>query len=168
VIIPHGDPHTISNGSPAKLIDSSAAVAGWLAGDLHTIHLDGGGEATHFVCGYFGCERHAARLFLAGLPCIIKIHVRSDATGRWLEASIRHLLDEAKSQRPGGAVVLSKMAEAFFIETLRRYMQQLPPEQRGWVAGARDPVVGAALALLHGEPCYPWTVAKLAAPGDGR
>jgi transcriptional regulator GlxA family with amidase domain len=59
--------------------------------------------------------------------------------------------------------VLSKMAEAFFIETLRRYMQQLPPEQRGWLAGARDPVVGAALALLHRQPCLPWSVAELAA-----
>ena len=28
----------------------------------------GGGEVTRFVCGYFGCERHADRLFLAGLP----------------------------------------------------------------------------------------------------
>lgn len=163
MIIPHGDPHTISNGAPSKLVDSSTSLAGWLAGDVRTMRLDGGGEATRFVCGYFGCERHAARLFLAGLPSIIKIDVRSDTAGRWLEASVRHLLDEAKSQRPGGAIVLSKMAEVFFIETLRRYMHQLPPEQRSWLAGARDPVVGAALALLHREPCYPWTVAKLAA-----
>jgi AraC-like DNA-binding protein len=163
VIIPHGDPHTISNGAPSKLVDSSTSLAGWLAGDVRTMRLDGGGEATRFVCGYFGCERHAARLFLAGLPSIIKIDVRSDTAGRWLEASVRHLLDEAQLQRPGGAIVLSKMAEAFFIETLRRYIQQLPPEQRGWLAGARDPVVGAALALLHREPCYPWTVAELAA-----
>jgi AraC-like DNA-binding protein len=110
-----------------------------------------------------GCERHAARLFLAGLPSLIKINLRTDAAGRWLENSIRHLLDEAKSRRPGGAVVLSKMAEAFFIETLRRYMQQLPPEQRGWLAGAQDPVVGAALALLHRQPCHSWTVSELGA-----
>ena len=55
------------------------------------------------------------------------------------------------------------MAEALFIETLRRYMEQLPPEQTGWLAGARDPVVGAALALLHRRPCHPWTIAELAA-----
>jgi AraC-like DNA-binding protein len=162
VIIPHGDPHTVTNGAPSKLIDSSAALANWLAGDVSSMELHGGGETTHFVCGYFGCERHAARLFLAGLPSIIKINLRSDAVGQWLESSIRHLLDEAKSRRPGGAIVLSKMAEAFFVETLRRYMQQLPPAQRGWLAGARDPVVGGALALLHRQPSHPWTVAELA------
>ena len=163
VIIPHGDPHRVTNGTPSKLIDTSPALAKWLAGDVSSMELGGGGERTHFVCGYFGCERHAARLFLAGLPSLIKINLRTDAAGRWLENSIRHLLDEAKSRRPGGAVVLSKMAEAFFIETLRRYMQQLPLEQRGWLAGARDPVVGAALALLHRQPCHSWTVSELAA-----
>jgi AraC-like DNA-binding protein len=163
VVIPHGDPHRVTNGAPSRLIDTSPALAKWLAGDVSSMELGGGGERTHFVCGYFGCERHAARLFLAGLPSLIKINLRTDAAGRWLENSIRHLLDEAKSRRPGGAVVLSKMAEAFFIETLRRYMQQLPPEQRGWLAGARDPVVGAALALLHRQPCRSWTVSELAA-----
>jgi AraC-like DNA-binding protein len=163
VIIPHGDAHAVTNGAPSQLIDTSPVLTKWLAGDVSSVELGGGGERTHFVCGYFGCERHAARLFLAGLPSIIKINLRDDATGRWLENSIRHLLDEAKSRRPGGAVVLSKMAEAFFIETLRRYMQQLPPEQRGWLAGARDPVIGAALALLHRQPCLPWSVGELAA-----
>jgi len=65
--------------------------------------------------------------------------------------------------RPGRTVLLSKMAEALFIETLRRYMEQMPPEQTGWLAGARDPVVGGALALLHRKPCHAWTVAELAA-----
>jgi AraC-like DNA-binding protein len=55
------------------------------------------------------------------------------------------------------------MAEALFIEALRRYMEQLPPEQTGWLAGARDPIVGATLGLLHQKPCHPWTMAELAA-----
>jgi AraC-like DNA-binding protein len=113
------------------------------------------------VCGYFGCERHAAGLFLAGLPPVIKISIRGDAAGEWLESSIKYLLREATSGGPGRTVLLSKMAEALFIETLRRYMQQLPPEQDGWLAGARDPVVGAALALLHRTPFHPWTMAEL-------
>jgi AraC-like DNA-binding protein len=126
------------------------------------MRVGGGGDVTRFVCGYFGCERHAARLFLAGLPPIIALNVRSGGAGEWLESSIRILLEEATSGRPGGAVLLSKMAEALFIAALRRYMQELPPEARGWLAGARDPVVGMALGLLHREPGHPWTVATLA------
>jgi transcriptional regulator GlxA family with amidase domain len=93
---------------------------------------------------------------------MISISLRGDGGGRWLEGSIRHLVLEAGSARPGGTVLLAKMAEALFIDTLRRYTDQLPPEQTGWLAGARDPVVGGALALLHRRPCHPWTAAELA------
>jgi AraC-like DNA-binding protein len=163
VIVPHGDAHTVRNGSPSQFIDSGASVGRWLGGDLAPMRVGGGGDVTRFVCGYFGCERHAARLFLAGLPRLVKINVRGDAAGTWLENSIQHLLDQTASPRPGRTVLLAKMAEALFIETLRRYMEKLPPEQTGWLAGARDPIVGAALALLHKEPCRPWTIAELAA-----
>jgi len=48
------------------------------------------------------------------------------------------------------------------VETLRRYMADLPPQQTGWLAGARDPAVGAALAHMHRAPECPWTIASLA------
>jgi hypothetical protein len=66
-----------------------------------------------------------------------------------------HLVTEAESGRPGGSVLLSKMAEALFIETLRRHMERLPSEQTGWLAAARDPVVGAAIAAMHRAPGEP-------------
>lgn len=163
VIIPHGDPYRVSNGSPTTFRDGAATLGKYLAGDLSTKRYGGGGEVTKFIYGFIGCERHACRSFLAGLPPMIKVNIRGDAAGEWLENSIRHLVTEATCARPGGKILLSKMAEVLFIEALRRYMQQLPPEQRGWLAGARDSLVGATLALLHREPCHPWTVAKLAA-----
>ncbi|UVK37865.1 AraC family transcriptional regulator [Mesorhizobium sp. AR10] len=162
LIIPHGDAHTVSNGSPSKFVDSGSTLGRFLAGDLTTMRLGGGGETTRFVCGYFGCERHADKLFLAGLPLMIRINIRGDSAGEWLENSIRHLVSEAGCGRPGQSILLSKMAEALFIETLRRYMEQLPAEQTGWLAGARDAVVGSALALMHRRPFHPLTIAELA------
>jgi AraC-like DNA-binding protein len=162
LIIPHGDAHTVSNGSPSTFLDSGASLGEFLAGNLTTMRLGGGGETTTFVCGYFGCERHADRLFLAGLPLMIKINLRGDPAGEWLENSVRHLVSQAGSTRPGQSVLLSKMAEALFIETIRRYMEALPPEQTGWLAGARDPIVGGALALMHRKPRHHWTVDELA------
>jgi AraC-like DNA-binding protein len=163
VIIPHGDPYTVTNGSPSRLIDCSDVFGKYLAGGLGAMRLGGGGASSQFVCAYFGCDRHADRLFLAGLPTMIKMSLRNDAAAQWLENSIRHLVAEAESGRPGGVALLSKMAEALFIEALRRYMEQLPPEQTGWLAGARDPIVGAALAAFHNGPCRRWTVEELAA-----
>jgi len=163
VIIPHGAPYTVANGSPSKLIDCSDVFSKYLAGGLGTMRLGGGGEASHFICAYFGCDHDADRLFLAGLPTMIKMNLRRDVASQWLESSIRHLVAEAESGRPGGMALLSKMAEALFVEALRRYMEELPPEQTGWLAGARDPVVGAALAAFHRTPHHRWTVEELAA-----
>jgi transcriptional regulator GlxA family with amidase domain len=49
-----------------------------------------------------------------------------------------------------------------FVETLRTYIAHLPPEQTGWLAGARDSEVGRSLALMHRNPAQPWTIASLA------
>jgi hypothetical protein len=50
---------------------------------------------------------------------------------------------------------LPKLSEALFVETLRHYMEDLPAEQKGWFAAARDEVVGRALTHLHGDPLRP-------------
>jgi AraC-like DNA-binding protein len=93
---------------------------------------------------------------------VIKINLRDDVAGRWLEHSIRHLVTEAGGGRPGRSVLLSKMAEALFIEALRRYMEQMPPEQTGWLAAARDGIVGATIAAIHRRPDHQWTLDSLA------
>jgi AraC-like DNA-binding protein len=162
LIVPHGDPHVVSNGRAPKIVNTDGTLDRYLAGDLSTLQIGGGGETTRFVCGFFGCERHADRLFLSGLPMVIKINLRDDVAGQWLEHSIRHLVTESGGGRPGRSVLLSKMAEALFIEALRRYMERLPAEQTGWLAAARDKIVGAAIAAIHRAPGRQWTLESLA------
>jgi transcriptional regulator GlxA family with amidase domain len=108
------------------------------------------------------CDPHLSRIFLGGLPPILKINIRNDASGQWLENSLRYSVDNADASRPGGEAVLAKLSEVLFVETLRRYMALLPQEQTGWLAGVRDSEVGKALALLHRKPAHPWTIATLA------
>src|SRR5262249_3312552 len=55
-----------------------------------------------------------------------------------------------------------KFSEALFVETLRRYIASMPERQTGWLAGARDPEVGKALAMIHRHPARPWTLVDLA------
>jgi AraC-like DNA-binding protein len=163
LIIPHGDAHLVWNGAPATMVDTGPTLRDYLTGSLVESRVGEGGPVTRFICGYFGCERHADRMFLAGLPTMIKIDIRGDAGGGWIESSIRHLLSDAGANRPGQSVLLSKASETLFVEALRRYMEQLPPEQPGWLAAARDPIVGAALALIHRKPFLAWTLERLAA-----
>jgi AraC-like DNA-binding protein len=162
VIFPHGDAHIMGNGRGAEMVDNERDLHHILGQGLKLARAGGGGEVTRFVCGYMSCDPQLSGTLLAGLPSILKINIRNDDAGRWLENSIRFSVGEANAARAGGEAVLSKLSEVLFVETLRRYIAQLPPEQTGWLAGARDPEIGKALALLHRNPAKPWTIATLA------
>jgi transcriptional regulator GlxA family with amidase domain len=108
------------------------------------------------------CDPHLCRPLLTGLPPLLKVNIRSDRSGHWLESSILHLVEEAASGRAGSDAMLSKLSEALFVDTLRRHADSLPEHQTGWVAGTRDPLVGKSLGLLHARIAHPWTIADLA------
>jgi len=162
VIFPQGDPHRIENGSPSQLVDPEALMKLIRERRLGSMCTGGGGDVTRFVCGYMACDRQLCEPILGGLPAILKVHVRGQPSGEWLENSIRHLVQEAGEDRPGSIAMLSKLSEALFVDTVRRYVETLPVEETGWLAGARDPAVGKSLAILHSRVDYPWTIAELA------
>src|SRR5262249_25836437 len=162
VIFPHGDAHIISNGSGAKTVDNERELHRVLAQGLTLSRAGGGGEITRFVCGYLSCDPQLSSTLLAGLPPVLRVPIRDGAAGQWLENSIRFSVNEADASRAGGEAVLAKLSEVLFVETLRAYIADLPAEQIGWLAGARDSVVGKTLALMHRNPEKPWTLATLA------
>src|SRR5262249_22622165 len=162
VMLPHGDAHIMENGPPTATVDGSEQLGEVLAQGLKLWRQGGGGEVTRFVCGFMACEPRLSQVFLSGLPPMFKVSIRNDASGRWLENSIRFSVNEADASRAGGEAVLAKLSEGLFIETLRAYIAHLSPEHTGWLAGARDSEVGKTLALMHRNPAHPWTIASLA------
>lgn len=162
VVFPHGDPHVIGNGAPLVPVDYERELQRILAQGLRLTRSGGGGEATRFVCGYLCCDQHMGRTLLSALPAVFTVNVREQGAGQWLEHAIGYLVGEARAAPAGSAAVLARLAESLFIETLRRYIVSLPAGQTGWFAAARDPQVGAALALLHRDPAKRWTLALLA------
>lgn len=163
VVFPHGHAHIISNGRPPSIIDNSGQLKAIFSQGITLARAGGGGESTRLVCGYMGCDQDMCRSFLTGLPPMFKVNIRNDPAGQWLENSIKFSAGETVKNRSGSDAVLSKLSEALFIETMRRYMAELPEHQTGWLAGARDPAMGEALASLHRAPEYAWTIANLAA-----
>jgi AraC-like DNA-binding protein len=162
VIFPHGDPHIIENGKPIKTVDLLQELAQIFSHGLRLARSGGGGDVTKFVCGYMACEPRLSQVFLSGLPPVFKVSIRNDASGRWLENSIRFSVDQADASQAGGEAVLAKLSEVLFVETLRLHIAHLPTQQTGWLAGARDAEVGKALALMHRNAAHPWTMASLA------
>ena len=162
VILPHGDAHLIGNGSPRQPVDSFRTFGKHVAAGLGLVRYGGGGEITRFVCGYMACDPRLSELFLGGLPRLVRVPVANQPSGQWIRNSIHFSVGAREGSDAGSSLVVARLSEVLFVETLRGYINSLPEEQTGWLAGARDASVGKALALLHKEPAHPWTVPKLA------
>jgi AraC-like DNA-binding protein len=162
LMVPHGDAHEMGNGVGGPLYDAEPGIAELLEGGLLSSRFGGGGEETRFVCGYLACDAGLIRPALAGLPRVVRVHLRNDRAGEWLEQSIQHGVERVTAASPGSDVILARLAEVLFAEALQRYVTQLPPGRTGWLAGAGDATVGHALAALHHRPAHPWTLDELA------
>jgi len=163
VVFPRGDSHLLGNGSPQRPVDSFSTFAKNLKDGLKAVHFGGGGEVTRFVCGYMACDPQLCSMFLKGLPRILRVPVAEGPSGKWIENSIRFSVDGWSSGADAGrSLVVGKLSEVLFVETLRRYISTMPPDQTGWFAGLRDAGVAKALAVLHHDPARQWTVESLA------
>jgi AraC-like DNA-binding protein len=164
VLFPQDDRHLM--GSDLRLAPLETENLGYTpdaaGGDLIQMRHGGGGPATRFVCGYLACNRSVCRPLLDALPRALRIPVGDAQASALLRELLRAGVNESSAARPGAASMLAKLSELMFVEALRRYVENLPPQGRGWLAGVRDAQIGRALALLHGEPVRSWTVDELA------
>jgi AraC-like DNA-binding protein len=97
---------------------------------------------------------------LEALPRILHVR-RASAAGILTFDLMRSALEESQQPRAGGEAILAKISELMFLHAVRQYIDSLPEESTGWLAGLRDRHVGAALRAMHARPAHPWTLDAL-------
>ena len=128
-----------------------------------TCHDKRPGKKLHALAGRASGLRCAAGRLVAGGSATADARqcAGSDA-GDWLDASVLYALAEARSPRPGGHGVLSKLAEVLFIEVLWQYGNDHHEGRTGWLASLSDRIVCAAWSALHARRAFAWTLDDLA------
>lgn len=114
---------------------------------------------TVLVCGFIGCDLKPFNPLIAALPRLV--HIRAEQAGNWIRPVIDQAATESRAPRAGSDAVLTRMSEMMFVDAVRRYVDALPEQTSGWLAGLRDRHVGRALALLHERPAKAWTIEDL-------
>jgi AraC-like DNA-binding protein len=161
VLLPRNDAHRLGSTLDIPAVSGADLVQPSQDGGLARIVHGGGGEVSRIVCGFLGSDAPFDPL-VATLPSVLKFDIRASPAGAWIESSFQLAASETATGRAGSVTVISKLSELLFVEALRRYIAELPAEQRGWLAGLRDPIVGRALQLLHSRHQEPWTAESLA------
>jgi AraC-like DNA-binding protein len=169
VVFPHGDAHVMSSAPGMRSAVDVAGLAGQIDHLPFALHLDALGARaqliaddccdTTLVCGFLGCDVRPFNPLIATLPRLL--HLRDAGNGDWVAQFMRQAVTESRTKRPGGEAMLERMSEMMFVDAVRRYVDTLPEDSRGWLAGLRDRFVGRALALMHDAPATEWTVDEL-------
>jgi AraC-like DNA-binding protein len=164
VVFTQGQPHVMSsrpgiraNPPSADLVDIAAAGR-----TPYCINLGEGPLSAKLVCGYLACDSRPFNPLIEYLPPVMTVKDLGEDGAGWTGQFIRFAVAEAAEDRAGRDSVLTKLSELMFIDVVRRHLENLPPEEAGWLAGLRDPFVGRALSLLHAKPTDSWTIEDLA------
>ncbi len=162
VSFPHGHSHWLGSGGEVTPINIGETLPHVLENGLELVQIGGGGAMSRLICGFIACDPQLSQAFLGGLPDLLKVNIRNDPSGQWLENSLRFSVTEAARRQAGSGAVVAKLSEVVFAETIRRHLRHAPQQETGWLAAARDVEVGKALTLLHQRHAHPWTIAALA------
>jgi len=165
LVIPHGHEHILGSTLAMTPVPSQPVLLKNLErapGEIIKLSHGGGGTATIVMCGFLAADDTQSNPLLAALPPIFKIDMRNDPQAAWLQSSLQFAAAEAAHGRPGGTMVVGKLSELLFADAVRRCIDALPPDRKGWLAGMRDRFVGRALTLMHAQPAHAWTVDALA------
>lgn len=158
MLLPRNDKHVLGSCLDLESVSARELIQPPADGGLARIDYGGGGEPTRMYCGYLGTLT-PINSFLMSLPSMLIIDASDGTVGEWLASSIRYASSEGAS---GSAEMVGRLAELLFVEAVRQYVNSLPADHKGWLAGLRDPHVSRALSLLHARYAEPWTMETLA------
>lgn len=159
-ILPHAQQHWLGGGPrPPSAVPIGELIPPLPWTSMPVVRMDGGGERTEIVCGYFRCDELLFNSVIRHLPSIFV--VRPDGpVAEFLNASMNYVMSEAPVTGIE-APLTARLPELIFAEALRIF-SEAGSLDNGWLAATVDPVIGRALALLHADPARDWTVDDLA------
>jgi AraC-like DNA-binding protein len=165
IIIPRGASHTLfcdpKTENQAVMLDTVVEQSGYdgfgtlIYGDLGTDH------ETQLVCGHFSFANHANHLLIDALPSYIHIRNYGEASGRWMESTLRVIGTEAGRAQMGGDLIALKMSEIIFAQALRAYLNT-EGAGKPVMSGFTDPNIARVLTAVHKDPSYPGALENLA------
>ena len=148
IVVPQGETHLLGSStdlSPELMAPLLAKQVETTPGEVMTLAYGGDGAVTRMICGFLAAQDIGRNPLLSALPRLFKVAVRGSSAS-WLEPSMRFAAEEAASAHAGSAAVLAKLAELVFVQAVRNYVDAMPDDRKGWLAGLRDRFVARALA----------------------
>lgn len=154
VLLPATPGFSMSGFEPVQLARFDPNVTSKVLGDVRHGRR-GGRPDVRWLGGWFAFESPDSALLVSLLPALV--HVRGVDR---LSVLVRLVGEEAREQRAGRDLVLTRLVEVLLIEALRA----APGEHArpGLLRGLADARLAPAIRQMHGQIARTWTVGQLA------
>jgi AraC-like DNA-binding protein len=165
VLLRDGDCWVLASGTPFRVSsDPELPAEDGLAPGPGVVrrHVEPGGRGTtSAITATLTFGETAAAMLVERLPDVSAIRA-----GTTEAAALRPLLGQLAREMsfdiPGSGAMRDHLTHILFVQTLRLVLSR-PDISTGSLRAVGDERLRPALALIHGRPGEPWTVAKLAA-----
>ncbi len=118
-------------------------------------------EGARFIAGgHFALTGGHAEMLLDSLPPIV--HIRREADKAAMRWSLDRMREELRNPQPGSSLLAQQLAYTMLIQALRLYLTDAASVGRGWLSALSDKHMSIAIASMHSDPGYPWTLRSLA------
>jgi AraC-like DNA-binding protein len=161
VILPRGQRHVMSDSLDSPVIWLDQLIADHPLDANARLHY-GDGVPTRLLCGGFALAGPVPASLLTLLPPVLTMSPGPATVSSWIEPVFALVRDEAKQAAPGAQVIFAKLADVFLTQALRSYLAGAGQAGLLDAQVQRDPLVEAAVKLIHDQPAQPWTLAGLA------
>ncbi len=157
-LLPRGNPFTLRDSHDTPLVNFEQLLH-LLEGRL--LRFGGSGQLMQMIGGRFIFAEGRMPPLLNILPTLVHFKV-SDTELPAMQATMQLLAAEAQAPGLGSQRMIDRIAEIFFLQTLRAYINADGVKNVTWLGAVADQQIAKALRLLHEHPDQAWNVESLA------
>lgn len=155
VMLPTGNSHWIADHPGSELVTSARAGE---ACELGNPLFQQGEITNRLMCGIVHYDQDMPHPLLESLPEILHFAELEPTRPIWTTVT----LIDAEMARTGmrGGTIVDRLTEVLFLQLLDYYVEN-NDSATGFLVALRDRRLQHALALVHAEPAFDWTLAAL-------
>jgi AraC-like DNA-binding protein len=162
VLLPHGGAYALTDAPNRLTVPAESLPREEIGQNAMLLRYGGTGELTTLVGGAVRFGDWRLHPLLQVMPDVLHLRGGDRDQDEMLRAMVAAMEAEARSPRPGGATLMTRLADVLVVQALRWWLEHSETECPGWLLALRDRQMGRVLAAIHRHPADSWTVASLA------